>query len=156
MHAPSSLLMSTSRMNSAPPVRRRTRPPSPYRGDGSASPSTVPLSSRAIDNASAQANALENVGSRFRSPPGEVSLRESRVEEDGSSFNGALYSLKAFGIATALIVAGGAASVWGVKTYLGVKDVSGICTCRTKLIVFFGGVYTDTRVCVCNATDNHR
>jgi hypothetical protein len=51
----------------------------------------------------------------------------SRVEEDSSSFNGALYSLKAFGIATALVVAGGAASVWGVKTYMGVKDVSGIC-----------------------------
>ncbi|KAI0302898.1 hypothetical protein B0F90DRAFT_1949722 [Multifurca ochricompacta] len=41
-------------------------------------------------------------------------------KEDG--FNGALDSLKAFGIATALVMAGGAASVWGIKTYLGVKD----------------------------------
>jgi hypothetical protein len=48
----------------------------------------------------------------------------SRVKKDGS-FDGALYSLKAFGIATALVVAGAAASVWSVKTYLGVKDVSG-------------------------------
>jgi hypothetical protein len=56
-------------------------------------------------------------------PLGEASLRVSRVEEDGS-FNGALYSLKAFGIATALVVAGATASVWGVKTYLGAKDVS--------------------------------
>jgi len=42
--------------------------------------------------------------------------------EDG--FNGVWYSLKAFGIASALVIAGGAASVWGVKAYLGVKDVS--------------------------------
>jgi hypothetical protein len=55
-------------------------------------------------------------------------VRWSRVEE-GNGFNGALYSLKAFSIATALVVAGGSASVWGVKTYLGVKDVSGICVC---------------------------
>jgi hypothetical protein len=41
--------------------------------------------------------------------------------EDG--FNGVSYSLKAFGIASALVIAGGAASVWGVKAYLGVKDV---------------------------------
>ena len=39
------------------------------------------------------------------------------------SFNGALYSLKAFGIATTLVIAGSAASVWGMKVYLGVKDV---------------------------------
>ena len=38
------------------------------------------------------------------------------------SFNGALYSLKVFGIATALVVEGGGASVWGAKTYLGVRD----------------------------------
>ncbi|KAI9443810.1 hypothetical protein H4582DRAFT_1916776 [Lactarius indigo] len=45
----------------------------------------------------------------------------SRIaQEDG--FNSALYSLKAFSIATALVVAGGAASVWGVKTYLSIRD----------------------------------
>jgi len=33
-----------------------------------------------------------------------------------------LYSLKAFSVATALVIAGGVASVWGVKAYLGVKD----------------------------------
>jgi len=39
------------------------------------------------------------------------------------SFNGVLYSLKAFSVATTLVIAGGAASLWGVKVYLGVKDV---------------------------------
>jgi len=43
-------------------------------------------------------------------------------EANEDSFNGALYSLKAFSIATALVVAGGATSLWGVKTYLGVRD----------------------------------
>jgi len=45
----------------------------------------------------------------------------SRIPRE-DSFNGALYSLKAFSIATTLVIAGGAASVWGVKVYLGVKD----------------------------------
>ena len=49
----------------------------------------------------------------------ENSLRAPRED----SFNGALYSLKAFSIATTLVIAGSAASVWGVKVYLGVKDV---------------------------------
>ena len=77
-------------------------------------------------------------------PLGEASLRVSRVEEDGS-FNGALYSLKAFGIATALVVAGATVSVWGVKTYLGAKDVSG------SIYVFFSvsmlmGIWTSIRL----------
>ena len=57
-------------------------------------------------------------GALFRGPS-EAASRVSK--EDG--FNGALYSLKAFSIATALVIAGGAASVWGVKAYLGIKDV---------------------------------
>ena len=56
--------------------------------------------------------------------PREKHLCVSKVEKNGS-FNGALYSLKAFGIATALVVAGATASAWSVKTYLAVKDVSG-------------------------------
>jgi hypothetical protein len=48
----------------------------------------------------------------FRGP----SEAASRVSKE-DSFNGALYSLKVFSIATALIIAGGAASVWGVKAY---------------------------------------
>jgi len=86
-------------------VRRRALPPLPHRG-GIIVPSAIPLSSRGTDGASAQTTPLV------------------KAEKDGS-FNGALYSLKAFGIATALVVAGAAGSVWSVKTYLGVKDVSG-------------------------------
>ncbi|KAI9434863.1 hypothetical protein H4582DRAFT_1975271, partial [Lactarius indigo] len=50
---------------------------------------------------------------------GSSAAPSSVMQEDG--FNGALYSLKTFS-ATALVVAGGAASVWGVKTYLGIRD----------------------------------
>jgi len=74
-----------------------------------------------VDNLSAQTEPLAKAGRLFRAPSGEASLSVSRVEKD-SDFNGALYSLKAFGIATALVVAGGAAGVWGVKTYLGAKN----------------------------------
>lgn len=111
-------------MDSAPPVRRRLQRPPPYRGD--AGSSATPLSSRMLDDASAQTKPLAKAGSLFRAPSGVASLRTSRVEEE-SSFDGALYSLKAFSIATAFVVAGGSVSVWGVKTYLGVKDVSGKC-----------------------------
>ena len=58
--------------------------------------------------------------SPFRKPSGAP---ERIANENNDNFNGALHSLKAFSIATALVVAGGAASVWGVKTYLGVRDV---------------------------------
>ena len=103
---------------------RRRAPASLLRHGGIAVPSAIPLSFRGTDDASAQTTPLAKAGSVFRAPSGEASLRVSRVEKDGS-FNGALYSLKAFGIATALVVAGAAASVWSAKAYLGVKDVSG-------------------------------
>jgi hypothetical protein len=116
----SSLLTPTSKLNSSPPVRRRARPPLPHHG-GITVLSAIPLSSRGTDGASARTIPLAKAGNVFRV---QASLRASTVEKDGS-FNGALYSLKAFGIATALVVAGAAAGVWSVKTYLGVKDVSG-------------------------------
>ncbi|KAH8989264.1 hypothetical protein EDB92DRAFT_1868796 [Lactarius akahatsu] len=91
--------VSSSMTTSAPPLRR-----APIRGV----PSTAPPP-RAAPALTPSVEAI--------SP----SAASSRVaQEDG--FNGALYSLKAFSIATALVVAGGAASVWGVKTYLGVRD----------------------------------
>jgi hypothetical protein len=110
-----------------------------------------------IDDASAKAEPLAKMGSLLRAPSGDASSRLSRVEED-SGFNGALYSLKAFGIATALVVAGGAASVWGIKTYLGVKDVS-VCMCFFQYMLIFRLFVCpciDARVCICHATDNPR
>ncbi|KAI9462742.1 hypothetical protein F5148DRAFT_982649 [Russula earlei] len=50
------------------------------------------------------------------------SLEPSSPTSREDSFNGVLYSLKAFSIATVLVIASGAASVWGVKAYLGIKD----------------------------------
>lgn len=114
-----SLLKSTSKLSSSPPVRRRA-PPLPRHGSITV-PSAIPLSSQGTDGVSAQTIPLVKTGNILRTASGESSLRVSRIKKDGS-FNGALYSLKAFGIATALVVAGGAASVWSVKTYLGVKD----------------------------------
>jgi len=109
----SSLLTSASKLNSSPPVRRRAPPPPPHRA-GITVPSLIPLSSRETDG------PLAHVQTMPLAKAGSV----SRVEND-ASFNGALYSLKAFGIATAFVVAGAAASVWSVKTYLRVNDVSG-------------------------------
>ena len=96
---------------SAPPVRRaRTR----------GIPSTAPLPSVASVLTPAPTKATSSV--EASSPLQSSSEPPSGVVKE-YSFNGALYSLKAFGIATALVVGGGAASVWGVKTYLGVRDV---------------------------------
>lgn len=39
-------------------------------------------------------------------------------------FNGALYSAKAFGYATLMVVTGASLTVWGVKSYMGVQNVS--------------------------------
>lgn len=129
------MLTSTSKLNSSPPVRRRAPPPLPHHG-GITVPSAIPLSPRGTDGAPAQTTQLaKEVGSVFRAPSREASLRVSGVEKD-DSFNGALYSLNAFGIATALVVAGAAAGVWGVKAYLGAKDVSGYIQVFVFLLAF--------------------
>ena len=51
-------------------------------------------------------------------------LAEKASEGIIDSFNAPLYTLKAFSIATAVVVATGMAGIVGVKTYLGVRDVS--------------------------------
>ena len=98
---------------SAPPVRRATS-----RGVPSAAPpprvvasAMTPTSIKATHTTKTSTSSLQR------------SSRTPSRETHEDSFNGALYSLKAFSIATAFVVAGGAASVWGVKTYLGVRDV---------------------------------
>ncbi|KAH9167296.1 hypothetical protein EDB89DRAFT_2125741, partial [Lactarius sanguifluus] len=98
--------VSSSMTTSAPPVRRM-----PTRGVPSTAP--PPRTAPTLTPASIKVTPSVEAGS--------PSVAPSRVaQEDG--FNGALYSLKAFSVATAFVVAGGAASVWGVKTYLGVRD----------------------------------
>ena len=109
---------SFSMLASVPPVRR-----APTRGV----PSTAPPPRVASVMTPASTKVTHSV--EASGPLQMSSGAPSRVaKEDG--FNGALYTLKAFGIATALVLAGGAASVWGVKTYLGVRDV-----CKTKLFL---------------------
>ncbi|KAH9046411.1 hypothetical protein EDB83DRAFT_2507463 [Lactarius deliciosus] len=98
--------VSSSMKTSAPPVRR-----TPTRGVPSTAP--PPRAAPALTPASTRATPSVEASS-LSATPSHV------AQEDG--FNGALYSLKAFSVATALVVAGGAAGVWGVKTYLGVRD----------------------------------
>ena len=99
---------SSSMVTSAPPVRR-----APRRGV----PSSAPPPHVASALTPASTHSVE-----ASSPLQSSSGASSRVAKE-DSFDGALFSLKAFGIATALVVAGGAAGVWGVKTYFGVRDV---------------------------------
>jgi hypothetical protein len=102
---------SSSMVTSAPPVRRaRTR----------GVPSTAPPPHVASALTPASTKVTRSV--EASSPLQRSSGAPSRVAKE-DNFNGALYTLKAFGIATALVLAGGASSVWGVKTYLGVRDV---------------------------------
>ena len=98
-------------MTSAPPVRR-----APTRGV----PSTAPPPRAASALMPASTKATDSVESVI--PFQKSSGAPERIANE-DNFNGALHSLKAFSIATALVVAGGTASVWGVKTYLGVRDV---------------------------------
>jgi hypothetical protein len=100
--------ISSSHSISPPPVRRPT-------SSRIASTQTPPTSTAGTPSA--------KIGAPFRGSSEASDLESSpRVSrEDG--FNGVLYSLKAFSVATALVIAGGVASVWGVKAYFGVKDV---------------------------------
>ena len=61
------------------------------------------------------------------------SVSPPEAEDD---FNGALHSLKAFGYATLIVMAGGLTTVWGVKTYMGVENVRLIYTLSTPLYLF--------------------
>ena len=69
------------------------------------------------------------------------SVSPPEAEDD---FNGALHSLKAFGYATLIVMAGGLTTVWGVKTYMGVENVRLIYTLSTLMYLFF---IQDTRIC---------
>ncbi|KAL6299311.1 hypothetical protein BKA93DRAFT_829971 [Sparassis latifolia] len=44
------------------------------------------------------------------------------IPDAEDNFNGALYTMKAFGIATLLVTVGAGTAVWGIKTALGVRD----------------------------------
>ncbi|KAI0341311.1 hypothetical protein BDW22DRAFT_1332804, partial [Trametopsis cervina] len=48
-----------------------------------------------------------------------TSSSQAEVPDD---FNGALYSAKAFGYATLMVMTGAITTVWGVKTYMGVES----------------------------------
>lgn len=54
-----------------------------------------------------------------------------------TSFNGALYSAKAFGIATVFVTIGAFVGVWVVQTSLGVQNVRNLRSDRGILIAFF-------------------
>jgi hypothetical protein len=64
-------------------------------------------------------------------PSIEQSTRPEQVEAT-DDFNGALYSMKAFGYATFLVMTGALTTVWGVKSYMGVENVN-ICLYYTNL-----------------------
>ncbi|KAF8260141.1 hypothetical protein EI94DRAFT_1749425 [Lactarius quietus] len=102
---------SSSIVTSAPPARRTPRRgvPSAAPPPRTASPALTPESTKTTHSVEASSALQSSSGAPSR-------------EANEDSFNGALYSLKAFSIATALVVAGGATSLWGVKTYLGVRD----------------------------------
>ncbi|KIP11818.1 hypothetical protein PHLGIDRAFT_114145 [Phlebiopsis gigantea 11061_1 CR5-6] len=78
-----------------------------------------------------------------RVPQAALSVSSAQAADD---FNGALYSAKAFGYATLMVLTGGAVTVWGVKTYMGVKDTQEFADrmryiVRTKLPAFSSRLY---------------
>lgn len=94
---------------SAPPPRRLIRLPTASvapTAASAASPSPAAERPLVLDPSS-----LEDV---------EV-VSQQELEYDG--FNAPLYTLKAFSIASLLVITGGVAGVWAVKSCMGVKDV---------------------------------
>ncbi|KDQ53717.1 hypothetical protein JAAARDRAFT_136552, partial [Jaapia argillacea MUCL 33604] len=86
-----------SLQKSAPPPRR--------------SNIVVPIAVQATPKPRPKTTSIEN-----------TSTAEQVASEASDDFNGALYCLKAFGIATAAVSVGAASTIWGVKSYLGVRD----------------------------------
>ncbi|TFY66786.1 hypothetical protein EVG20_g4301 [Dentipellis fragilis] len=126
--------------SSAPPPRRATvRNPGaagssrvPRSAASSSSPSSHTLSSAPPPRRVNRSSTVAIPGFVSRAPttpptsptkPSVANSSQNKATEADDSFNAPLYILKAFSIATGLVVAGGVTVVWGVKTYLGVRDV---------------------------------
>lgn len=52
-----------------------------------------------------------------------LSLQKPPIVKVEDDFNGALYTAKAFGIATMIVTTGAVTTVWGIKLAMGVQDV---------------------------------
>lgn len=104
----------------APPPRKAaiSVPPPPRRTASGAPPPPRKASSSAIPPPRIATSTTPAASSPTLSTAGH----EVRAAED--NFNGALYCAKAFGIATVLVSVGAGATVWGVKSALGVRNVS--------------------------------
>ncbi|KZT07910.1 uncharacterized protein LAESUDRAFT_697949 [Laetiporus sulphureus 93-53] len=68
------------------------------------------------------------------SVPSSADTAKLETEAAGDYFNGVLYSAKAFVIATTLVGVGAVATVWGVKTALGVRDTQEFAQ-RMRLLI---------------------
>ncbi|EED84369.1 predicted protein [Postia placenta Mad-698-R] len=102
----------------APPPRKAaiSVPPPPRRTASGAPPPPRKASSSAIPPPRIATSTTPAASSPTLSTAGH----EVRAAED--NFNGALYCAKAFGIATVLVSVGAGATVWGVKSALGVRN----------------------------------
>ncbi|EED78505.1 predicted protein [Postia placenta Mad-698-R] len=102
----------------APPPRKAaiSVPPPPRRTASGAPPPPRKASSSAIPPPRIATPTPPTASSPTLSTAGH----EVRAAED--NFNGALYCAKAFGIATVLVSVGAGATVWGVKSALGVRN----------------------------------
>lgn len=111
--------------DTAPPPRRTAST-----GGNAVAPTSAPL-------ASAPGSA------RTASKPLSTPTPKARPEDD---FNFALYGAKAFGYATLIVTASAAVTVWGVKTYMGVRDTQEFAErmrvlVRTKLPVLSSRIH---------------
>ena len=93
----------------------------------------------------------------LRECPQESKLRKQSVED---AFNGPLYSLSAFGLATAAVGTVAVAGVWGVKTAMGVDNVRlsfGNCqlVIYSRLTQSSGRRICETHATYCASSDAH-
>lgn len=91
---------------------------------------TLPPRRRAGPSPIPRANPTIVVPASPRVEPIRVQKGPEEEALAGASFNGALYSAKAFGIATTFVTIGAFVGVWAVQTSLGVQNVRDISSCH--------------------------
>ncbi|KAH7886498.1 hypothetical protein F5I97DRAFT_1867460 [Phlebopus sp. FC_14] len=118
------------------PPRRRTRQPTPPASPGinaapapAAHPPRIRLKQRPVTSPSSSSSSPTSpIKSTVAFTSQKSLLKRSQPKVaatgDADDFSGALYTLKALAIATAIVAASAAASIAGVMTWMGVNDIA--------------------------------
>ncbi|KAI0047731.1 hypothetical protein FA95DRAFT_1518689 [Auriscalpium vulgare] len=123
------------KLDTAPPRRAATRRPNAASHVTSGPPRRRVTRSADVAHRPREHVAGAHVSSTVHSQLSETRAGSSAVPSQQDDFNGALYTLKAFSIATAAVTFGGATLILGVKAYLGVKDTQEFASVMRQILL---------------------